>query len=83
MNWLNVIRKQIQKQKKDYKRHNTTLQLLMNTWGLNFLYLETIMKNDRLKLIIRNMKLLLDQLEKELELVDEKPQYIRYDDDDD
>jgi hypothetical protein len=29
------------------------------------------------------MKLLLDQLEKELELVDEKPQYIRYDDDDD
>jgi hypothetical protein len=41
------------------------------------------MKNDRLKLIIRNMKLLLDQLEKELELVDEKPQYIRYDDDDD
>jgi len=29
------------------------------------------------------MKLLLDQLEKELELVDEKSQYIRYDDDDD
>jgi hypothetical protein len=57
----------------------------VNTGGgipLHF-YLENRMKNDRLKLIIRNMKLLLDQLEKELELVDEKPQYIRYDDDDD